>query len=74
MNNIFSEAQFGTVCETRDGGKAVYLCYVPYNKLHKLFVQGFEYPLFYHEDGRRRGGGKFAAKYGADLDIIKLLN
>lgn len=74
MTNLFESATFGTLCETRDGGRAVYLSHVKYNDTHKLFVQGFEYPLIYFSDGRRRGGGKYPNRYGADLDVIKLLN
>lgn len=72
MTGLFSEAKFGTVYQTRDGGKAVYLCYVPYSKMHKLFVEGFEYPFLYYDDGKRRGGGRYATKYGPDLDVVKV--
>lgn len=71
MASVFENAQFGSLFKTRDGGNAVYLAYIPFSNLHKLFVQGCELPLLYHPDGRRRGGGgRYVNKYGADLDII----
>lgn len=68
---IFENATFGTLFETRDGGKAVYIAYVEYNHMHKLYVQGFEFTLLYNADGKRRGGGRYAQKYGSSLDIVK---
>ena len=71
MTGLFENATFGTLFRTRDGGRAVYLAYVPYNDKHKLFIQGFEYPFYYFPNGKRRGGGKYATKYGPDLDIVR---
>jgi hypothetical protein len=71
MTGIFDNATFGSVFKTNDGDLAVYLCYIPYSDLHKLFVRGFEHPFLYHGDGKRRGGGKYAVKYGTGLDIDK---
>lgn len=69
MTGIFDNATFGTVFKTNDGDLAVYLCYIPYSGLHKLFVKGFEFPFLYHPDGKRRGGGKYAKMCGDGLDI-----
>lgn len=74
MTGVFDNASFGTLFKTNDGDLAVYLCYVPYNNYHKLFVKGFEFPFYYHGDGKRRGNGKFAKKYGSGLDIHQRLN
>lgn len=71
MTGLFENASFGTVFQTKDGGKAVYLCYIPFNNLHKLFVEGFEYPFLYHANGKRRGNGKYARLYGTGLDVVK---
>ena len=71
MTGLFDNATFGSLCETRDGGKAVYLAHL-YDNTHKILVQGFEYPFRYNPDGTRRGGGKYASKHGVGLDITKV--
>lgn len=74
MNGIFENAKFGTVFRTKDGGQAVYLRYIPFDNLHKLFVDGFEYPFHYYPDGTRKGGGKYARLHGSGLDIAQIAN
>ena len=74
MNGLFKNAEFGTKCITRDGGKALYLAHILYNDTHKILVQGFEKPFMFNSDGRRRGGGIYASKCGRDLDIVKILD
>ena len=72
MTQLFENATFGTMCTTRDGGKAVYIAHIRYNDTHKILVQGFEYPFIYNSDGAKRGNtGKYAKRYGSELDIIK---
>lgn len=72
MEGLFDNAEFGTMCQTRDGGKAVYLARL-YDDSHKVLVQGFEYAFLYKPDGTRRTtGGKYARKYGISLDIVKV--
>lgn len=72
--NIFENAKFGTLLQTKDGAQAVYIANLPYEGMHKILVQNFEYPFKYFPDGQRRGGGRYAQKYGDGLDIIKILN
>lgn len=71
MTSIFEGASFGTMCETRDGGKAVYIGWNRMDNLHKIIVQGFEFPIMYFPDGRRKSGGRYVSKHGPALDIIK---
>ena len=71
MIGTFDNATFGTICETRDGGKAVYLKKL-YDGTHRILVEGFENSFSYHPDGKRKGGGKYASKCGPDLDIVKV--
>jgi hypothetical protein len=71
MTSIFDNATFGTLFKTRDGYPAVYLAHIAFNDTHKLLVQGFEYPFIYTPDGKRKGGGgRYASRYGCDLDLV----
>lgn len=73
MTGLFDNATFGTLFQTRDGGKAVYLAHIKYNDSHKLFVQGLEFPLMYNADGKRRPYGRYSKRLGPDIDIIKMI-
>lgn len=73
MSNLLDNATFGTNFETRDGGKAVYLAHIQYNNTHKIFVQGFNFPITYLPDGTRKAGGKHISKCGNGLDIVKII-
>lgn len=75
MNGIFDNATFGTRLLTMDGDMAVYLSHILYNDTHKIIVKGFERPLIYKSDGKRKGsGGRYVSKTGSGLDIDKILD
>lgn len=73
MTSIFDNATFGSLFETEDGHRAVYIKHILYNDTHKILVDGFEQPMVYVSDGRRRGGGRYASSYGPTLHIKQLL-
>lgn len=71
--SIFDGASFGSMFQTKDGGKAVYLAHITYNDTHKLMLQGFEFPVIYDSEGVRRSSGRYLNPHGDNLDIIKNL-
>lgn len=73
MTRLFDNASFGTMCTTREGGKAIYVAHIRCDDTHKILVQGFECPFKYRSDGTRIGRyGLYSKKYANELDIIKI--
>lgn len=73
MEGLFNNATFGSLYETEDGRRAVYIKHILYNDTHKILVDGFEQPMSYLSSGNRRGGGRYATSYGPQLNICKTL-
>lgn len=71
---MFEGATFGTLFETNDGRKAIYIKHIVYNDTHSLLLEDFPRPFMFKADGRQCGGSRYASRLNGGTDIKCRLN